>query len=85
VSPEVSKKLKELNGALDVLESVEDKVSWACEFTSFRDISQALEPIYSEVDTARDTIKHEIDYLEEQISEYEYKKAEFEAENEIKV
>lgn len=79
------KKLKELKEALDVIQSIEDKVTWAQDFTSYPVITYALDPINEGVDSARDAIEREIDYLEEQISDYDFKLAMFEEENKIDV
>lgn len=81
----VNQKTKELKEALDVVQKIEDQVSWACDFTSFKDIERALEPIYEAIDSARTDLQHEMDYLEYQIEEYNIKKAEWEFDNQIAV
>ena len=81
----VDKKLKELNEALNVLEDIEDKVIWAQDFASYPDITQALEPIHGGITSARNDIEHEIDFLEDQVHEYNEKLAEFQFENAIEV
>lgn len=78
-------KLKELKEALNVIESVEDKVIWACDFTSYPDIAYMLNPIADVAGEVRDKIEDEIYHLEEQIEEYSYKLAEFEEDNTISV
>lgn len=80
-----NKKLKELNEALNVIEDIEDKVIWAQDFTSYPDITRALEPIHEGITSARSDIEHEIDFLEDQIHEYNDKLADFEFENAITV
>lgn len=79
------KKIKELNEALKVIEKIDDQISWAQDFTSFPLISQALDPIFDSINEARETLEHELYYLEEKISDFNYKKLEFEIDNEIKV
>ena len=81
----VNKKLKELNEALNILEDIEGKVTWAQDFTSYPDITQALDPIHQGITSARDDIEREIDYLEYQIHEYNEKLAEWHFENAIEV
>jgi hypothetical protein len=78
-----NQKMKELKEALQVVQKIEDQVSWACDCTSFTCISEALEPLYEVVDTARQRLENELDYLDNEISDYEFKLAEFELENKI--
>lgn len=85
MNDDVKKKMKELKEALEVVQKIEDQVSWACDFTSFSCISQALEPIYEAIDNARTDLQHEQDMLEYQIEEYNWNKLQWEEENEIKV
>jgi len=82
---EVNKKLKELKEALSVVNKIEEQISWACDFTNYRSISNALDPIYESTDSAKEDIEKEIYYLEEQLDEYEFKLAEFEEANNITV
>jgi hypothetical protein len=85
MNDKVLKKLKELKEALDVVNSIENKATWACDFTSFPVISQMLEPIAEIADEVRDKIESEIDYIQEQLEDYEFKLAVFEQENRIVV
>jgi hypothetical protein len=78
-----NQKLKELKEALQVVQKLEDQVSWACDCTNFACISEALEPMYDVIDTARTQLEHELDYLDNEISDYQFKLAEFELENKI--
>lgn len=82
---QANKKLKELKQALELLDNIENKIIWAQDFTSYPDICQALEPIYGGIESARDKIDGKVYYLEEEISEYDFKLAEFEQENKIEV
>lgn len=79
------KKLKELYEAVEVCKKIEEQVSWACDFTSYISISQALEPIYEAVDSGREELEKEIDYIEYQIEEYLLNKYEFDIENAIEL
>ena len=82
---EVADKLKELKEAVSVCQKIEDQVSWACDFTTYRIISDALEPIYEAVDSAKDSINQEINYIEDRLEDYKYKLDIFEHENKIEV
>jgi len=77
--------LKELKEALEVCKKVEDQVTWACDFTSFPKISNALEPVCEAVNEAWEQIEHEIDYVDNQIEDYYLKLYEFDAENAIEL
>lgn len=81
----VQLKLKELKEALSVVENVEDKVIWACDFASFPIISHLLNPIADAASEVRDNLEDEISYLQDQIDDYEFKLAVFEKENTISV
>jgi hypothetical protein len=78
-------KLKELNQALNVIEEVEERVSWASDFASYVCINHALDPIYDTASQARDKIEEEIEYIENQIEEFEFKQLQFEKENAIDI
>lgn len=82
---EVADKLKELKEAIAVCQKIEDQVSWACDFTSYKTISNALDPIYEAVDAAKDSINIEIDYIEDKLDDYKLKLDLFEHENKIEV
>ena len=82
---EVGYKLKELKEAVAVCQKIEDQVSWACDFASYKTITNALEPIYEAVDVARDCINHEINYIEDKLDDYKLKLDLFEHENKIEV
>lgn len=79
----IKKKFSELKQALKVIEKIEESISWACDFTSFSSIANALNPVYDAADKARDVLEEELEYLENQVDEYNFKLAEFEEENEI--
>ena len=79
------KKVKELKEAIEVCKALEDKVSWACDFASFCVINNALEPIYESIDDAQDKLERELDYVENQIEDYFFKRDIFENENSIEL
>ncbi len=79
------KKLTELKQALAVAQEVEDRATWASDFASFTDITQSMDLIADAAVMAKDQLEYEIDYLEEQLKEFDFKLAEFEHENTIKV
>lgn len=85
MNKEVELKLKELKEALEVINKIEEQVSWACDFTSFACIARALEPVYEAVDEAKSNLNHELDFLELKIEEYNDKLADFEFDNRIEV
>lgn len=80
---DVAKKLKELREAISVCNKVEDQVSWAVDFTSFRTISDALDPLYEAVSESKDVLQKEVDYIEDQLHDYKYKLGLFNNENKI--
>jgi hypothetical protein len=82
---QANKKIKELKQALEVCTKIEEQVSWACDFTNFKFICHTLEPICEAVDNARDDIEREIDYTEQQIEDYYFKRDMFENENAIEL
>jgi hypothetical protein len=78
-------KLIELNQALNVMEEVEERISWACDFASYTCINYALDPVYDAANEAKDKIEEEIEYIENQIEEFEFKQLQFEKENAIDI
>jgi uncharacterized protein YaaN involved in tellurite resistance len=82
---EVASKLKELKEAKSVCQKIEDQVSWACDFTRYQTVSNALDPIYEAVDSARDSIDDEINFIEDQLENYKFKLDLFEHDNKIEI
>lgn len=80
---DVAKKLKELREAISVCNKVEDQVSWAVDFTSFKTISEALDPLYEAVGGSKDALQQEVDHIEEQLHNYKFKLGLFNHENKI--
>jgi hypothetical protein len=79
------KKLTELKQALSVARDAEDRATWASDFASYTDITRSMELISDAASMAIEQLEHEIDYIQEQIEEYDFKLAEFEHENSINV
>lgn len=80
---EVAKKLKELKEAISVCNKVEDQVSWAVDFTNFRTIANALDPLCEAINDSKDTLQKEVNYIENQLHDYKFKLGLFENENKI--
>jgi len=78
---DVAKKLKELKEAISVCSKVEDQVSWAVDFTSYRSITNALEPLLEFVDEAKEQLEKEVDEIEGMLQDYKYKLGLFKEEN----
>ena len=78
---DVAKKLKELKEAISVCAKVEDQVSWAVDFTSYRSITTALEPLQDCVDEVKEHLEKEVDDIQGMLQEYKYKLGLFKEEN----
>ena len=79
----INKKLLELKQALNVIEEIEERVSWASDFASFTSITRILDPVYDCASNAREKLQEELDDIEQQIENYNYKLEIFEEENPI--
>jgi hypothetical protein len=79
------KKLVELKQALNVAQEIEDRATWASDFASFRDITQSMDLMADAASMAKEQLEREIDYIEEELNEFDFKLAEFEHENTIRV
>jgi hypothetical protein len=79
------KKLTELKQALSVAREVEERAIWASDFASYTDITRSMDLIADAASMSIEQLEREIDYLQEQIEEYDFKLAEFEHENSINV
>jgi len=82
---EAEKKIKELNQALDLVNELEERLSWAQDFTNYTIIRNAMESPIQSIDEARDTIEQEIDALEYEMEQYHEKLDFFNLENKIVV
>ena len=63
-------KLKQLREAYDLLEEISDRCAWADDFAHYETIREALDPVYTAAEHARDELDEEINILEEQIENY---------------
>jgi uncharacterized protein YoxC len=82
---DAKKKLVELNQALNVVEDVDERVSWACDFASYPSLVEKLTSILDAVSYTREKLEEEIEYIEEQIEDFDCKLASFVQDNPIYV
>lgn len=80
VIEKVQHKLKQLNEASSLLEEIVDRIAWADDFALYGSIREALDPVYTAADHAKDEIDDEINELENQLEEMNEKKLGAEAE-----
>jgi chromosome segregation ATPase len=73
-------KLKQLGEALELVEEISDRCAWADDFANYGSIREALDPVYSAAERARDEIDDQINEIESQIEELKEKKLDAEAE-----
>ena len=78
-------KLKELGEFQDVLKKAFDSFLWAQDFTSFPQIQEWSEKVLEVIDEIQDEVGTEVDYLDYQLSEYDFQLALFEKEHEVEV
>ena len=76
----IQHKLKQLNEASSLLEDISDRISWADDFANYGSIREALDPVYTAAEYAKDEIDEEIIEIESQIEELQEKKLDAEAE-----
>lgn len=76
----VKHKLKQLNEASELLEDISDRCAWADDFAHYQSIRDALDPVYTAAEHAKDEIDEMIDDIESQLEEMEEKKKYSEAE-----
>lgn len=76
----IQHKLKQLNEASSLLEEISDRISWADDFANYGSIREALDPVYTAAEHAKDEIDEEIIEIESQIEEMKEKKLNAEAE-----
>jgi chromosome segregation ATPase len=70
----IQHKLKQLQEASDLLEEISDRISWADDFANYDSIREALDPVFTAAEHAKDEIDEEIVEIENQIEEHEDKK-----------
>ena len=80
VLEKIQHKLKQLNEALELVEEISDRCAWADDFANYGSIREALDPVYSAAEHARDEIDDQINEIESQIEEMKEKKLNAEAE-----
>lgn len=78
-------KLKELSEFKDVLEKCSEQFCWAMDFTSFPQIQGWCEKVLDVVEEVKDQVESEFDYLDHQLSEYDWDLAQFNQEHEVLV
>jgi phage shock protein A len=76
----IQHKLKQLNEASSLLEEITDRIAWADDFAHYGSIREALDPVYTAADHAKDEIDEEINEIESQIEELQHKKNDAEIE-----
>jgi hypothetical protein len=78
-------KLVQLQQTVSVLDKILDQCEWACDMTSYPDISEHIQSVLITADSVKDDIESMIDNLEDQLEEFQEKHEEFLMENEVKV
>lgn len=73
-------KLKQLNEASNLLEEFSDRLCWADDFANYDSIRDALDPVFTATEHAKDEIEEEILELESQVEELKERKLGAEAE-----
>ena len=76
----IQHKLKQLNEASELLEEFSDRLCWADDFANYESIRDALDPVFTATEHAKDEIEEEINEIEGQIEEMKEKKLSAEAE-----
>ena len=85
VNSKAKLKLKELGEFQDVLKKVFDQLLWCQDFTTFSQIQEWSEKVLEVIDEVQDEVGSELDYLDYQLSEYDFQLALFEKEHEVEV
>jgi len=70
----IQHKLKQLNEALELVEEVSDRCAWADDFANYGSIREALDPVYSAAEHAREEIEEQINDIESWIEDMKEKK-----------
>ena len=65
--------LKQLKEALNLLDDLNWKVSWALDFSQYSDINDSLDPVLGAISNAEDELNEQIEQLEYQLQEYKEK------------
>jgi hypothetical protein len=85
VNSKAKLKLKELGEFQDVLKKAFDSFLWAQDFTTFPQIQEWSEKVLEVLGDVQDEVGTEADYLDYQLSEYDFQLALFEKEHEVEV
>jgi len=85
VNSKAKLKLKELGEFQDVLKKAFDQFLWAQDFTTFPQIQEWSEKVLEVISDVQDEVGTEADYLDYQLSEYDFQLALFEKEHEVEV
>jgi hypothetical protein len=85
VNSKAKLKLKELGEFQDVLKKAFDSFLWAQDFTTFPQIQEWSEKVLEVISDIQDEVGSEVDYLDYQLSEYNFQLALFEKEHEVEV
>ena len=76
----IEHKLKQLSEASELLEDISDRCAWADDFAHYQSIREALDPVYTAAEHAKDEIDEMINDIESQLEEMKEKKKYLEAE-----
>ena len=85
VNSKAKLKLKELGEFQDVLKKAFDQFLWCQDFTTFPQIQDWSEKVLEVLSDVQDEVGSEVDYLDYQLSEYDFQLALFEKEHEVEV
>ncbi len=85
VNAKAKLKLKELGEFQDVLKKAFDQFLWCQDFTTFPQIQDWSEKVLEVISDVQDEVGSEVDYLDYQLSEYDFQLALFEKEHEVEV
>lgn len=85
VNSKAKLKLKELGQFQDVLKKAFDSFLWAQDFTTFPQIQEWSEKVLETINDVQDEVESEANYLDYQLSEYDFQLALFEKEHEVEV
>ena len=78
-------KLKELGEFIKVLEKSSEDFCWAMDFTSFPQIQEWCGKVLDVVEEVKGQVESEYDYIDYQLSEYDWELAQFNKEHEVEV
>jgi len=85
VNSKAKLKVKELGEFQDVLKKAFDQFLWCQDFTTFPQIQDWSEKVLEVISDIQDEVETELDYLDYQLSEYDFQLALFQKEHEVEV